>query len=597
MASTTWRITAVDTEGGDLTLVSLRLCDGAGPIDSSAVLTSSHAPVAGTLANLTDGDSATSCTFAANDVYSPGFYIQWVLPSAQDAWCARFASPNPTVAVKNYSIGYSTGNSWSTALQGRLPFPGANVETPLRVSQPTFNVVPGTWNQPAATIAASAGFVGCAMSDDGRVMLAATNGSSSALFNLSTDGGDTWTQPAGPLADTAGFAGCAASADGQVLLIAGNGSASAKLSLSTDGGATWTRPVGPVPDAAGFAGCAASADGQVLAVTGLGSPAAKFNLSTDGGATWTQPAGPAPGTSGFIGCAASADGQVLLAVGLGSSAAKVSLSKDGGTTWTQPTGPIADTLGFDGCAVSADGQVLIVAARGSAAAKVSLSTDGGTTWTQPTGLVASTNGFIGCAASQDGQVLLAAGYGASTAKLNLSVDRGATWTQPVGPVPGSFGFNGCAAGGAGHNLLVAGVGDQNAELSFVNLRDATYVANPLRLRDLRTQAFIKAAVAPQGVLQTSVHRSVQVRDVEFGGSFKVYGTVARKNTPANVPLRRRVRLHRSRDGLLVRETWSKADGSYEFTNINGQYEYDVIAWDNEMSYRSVVANNLTPETM
>ena len=86
-------------------------------------------------------------------------------------------------------------------------------------------------------------------------------------------------------------------------------------------------------------------------------------------------------------------------------------------------------------------------------------------------------------------------------------------------------------------------------------------------------------------------------DIEFGGRGTIYGTVERDHTPSNVPLRRRVRLHRSRDGMLVRETWSKADGSYEFTEISGLYEYDVIAWDHEMQFRSVVANNLVPEVM
>lgn len=96
---------------------------------------------------------------------------------------------------------------------------------------------------------------------------------------------------------------------------------------------------------------------------------------------------------------------------------------------------------------------------------------------------------------------------------------------------------------------------------------------------------------------TSGHRAVVGLDTEFGGNHRIYGIVARKNTPAEAPLVRRVRLHRSRDGMLVRETWSKVDGSYEFLNINMNYEYDTIAWDHEMSYRSVVANNLKPEAM
>lgn len=86
-------------------------------------------------------------------------------------------------------------------------------------------------------------------------------------------------------------------------------------------------------------------------------------------------------------------------------------------------------------------------------------------------------------------------------------------------------------------------------------------------------------------------------DAEFGGAGRVYGTVARKNTPANVPLIRRVRLHISRDGRMIRETWSNADGSYEFKSISMNYEYDTVAWDHETVYRTVVANNLKPEAM
>lgn len=115
---------------------------------------------------------------------------------------------------------------------------------------------------------------------------------------------------------------------------------------------------------------------------------------------------------------------------------------------------------------------------------------------------------------------------------------------------------------------------------------------------LGLRALIGDAPPPQGLWRTE--RMVapgKLLDVEFGGFYRIYGTVARKDTPTNAPLVRRVRLHRSRDGMLVRETWSNADGSYEFTEISGRYEYDVIAWDHEMQFRSVVANNLTPEVM
>lgn len=86
-------------------------------------------------------------------------------------------------------------------------------------------------------------------------------------------------------------------------------------------------------------------------------------------------------------------------------------------------------------------------------------------------------------------------------------------------------------------------------------------------------------------------------DMEFGGNGRIYGTVMRKNTPANVPLSRRVRLHRSRDGLLARETYSRVDGYFSFDEINPRYEYDVIAWDHEKQEFSAVANNQLAEVM
>ena len=84
-------------------------------------------------------------------------------------------------------------------------------------------------------------------------------------------------------------------------------------------------------------------------------------------------------------------------------------------------------------------------------------------------------------------------------------------------------------------------------------------------------------------------------DAEFGGRGRIYGTVSIKGTPSNVPVARRVRLLRSRDSYLARETWSKPDGSYSFDGISEQYEYDVVAFDRELNYFSQVANNKKPE--
>ncbi len=75
----------------------------------------------------------------------------------------------------------------------------------------------------------------------------------------------------------------------------------------------------------------------------------------------------------------------------------------------------------------------------------------------------------------------------------------------------------------------------------------------------------------------------------------VYGSVQQKGTPTNLPLVRKVRLHREVDGLPLRETWSNAAGNYEFADLSLDYKYTAIAYDHTHDYRAVIADNLTPE--
>lgn len=122
---------------------------------------------------------------------------------------------------------------------------------------------------------------------------------------------------------------------------------------------------------------------------------------------------------------------------------------------------------------------------------------------------------------------------------------------------------------------------------------------PYRPTQSQSALVLSSEVSPlaQGLQATGSQGISKLMDVECGGQGRIYGTVASKGAPANGLLHRRVRLHRSVDGYLARETWSKTDGSYEFRDISTRYEYDVIAWDHELSFRSVVANNITPEPM
>lgn len=84
------------------------------------------------------------------------------------------------------------------------------------------------------------------------------------------------------------------------------------------------------------------------------------------------------------------------------------------------------------------------------------------------------------------------------------------------------------------------------------------------------------------------------RNIYYGGNGRIQGSVSRIGS---VPLLRRVRLFRDRDGVCVGETWSDSAGAYEFVWIDPAERYSVIAYDHEHNYRAVIADNLTPELM
>lgn len=595
MEATLWRLQGVQTiGGGDLELGELRLWGESAALDVGALFRASHAPISGTLENLRDGLAETTCRWAASDVASPGFYIEWETASAVDAWCVRLSAPQPELAIGFYTLATPQNGVWQVADNGWLPYTGGL--SPARVRRPVYGVSTG-WTQPAGPTPGTDGYRAAAVSADGQTVVLCGAGSSAAKVNLSKDGGSTWTQPTGPVAGTAGFHRAAVSADGQVIVVTGYGSSAAKVSLSIDGGVTWSQPSAPVVGASGFTGAAISDDGQTIVVTGFGSSAAKVNLSTDGGATWSQPTVPVVSTYGFIGAGMSADGQTIAVAEYGAATAKISISKNGGSTWSQASGPLAGSTGFQDAAVSADGQVIVVTGYGSSAAKVSLSTNGGTTWSQPSAPVAGTLGFVGAAVSPDGQTIAVVGYGSAAAKVNLSADGGATWSQPIGPIGGTNGFHGVGVSEDGQITIVAGAGGSSAVGSLNVLPDPMYVGKPMRMQTPGVQAAL-VGVPPfaQGYVDL-VHLHPLGFDTEFGGDGVIYGTVAIKADPTNTMVARRVRLRRSRDGLHVRETWSDAQGVYRVEGINRQYEYDVEAWDHTGNMRSVLANNVTPEKM
>lgn len=79
---------------------------------------------------------------------------------------------------------------------------------------------------------------------------------------------------------------------------------------------------------------------------------------------------------------------------------------------------------------------------------------------------------------------------------------------------------------------------------------------------------------------------------------RVSGTVKTKADPVNLPVHRRVRLHREIDGMQIDETWSDpATGEYEFLYVDREFRYTVVSYDHTHNKRAVIADNLTPEAM
>lgn len=122
------------------------------------------------------------------------------------------------------------------------------------------------------------------------------------------------------------------------------------------------------------------------------------------------------------------------------------------------------------------------------------------------------------------------------------------------------------------------------------------VVVPVVLLVLQVAPSAGAAVQYSGALPVGV--AFKSGDVIHGGAGSIPGTVKRDDSPVDVPLRRRVRLHREIDGMPVREVWSDgATGAYLFVDIDPAYRYTVIAYDHAHEYRAEVADNITPDVM
>lgn len=556
MASETWSLTGIDTQGLDLVLSQIQPWSASGAVTPVGIQ-SSAVPRSGVVTDLSDS-SVSQVVFSAEDVWAPGFTITFSFSEPVDLWGFRFAGPSAATWPKRHTL--SSGDK--RCPRNRVPWV-PNGLSPAPSAPPNFTTEPGVWTEQSAL--GSKSWRSAAASVDGQTLLV---GGKTERPWLSKDAGATWAAVAAIPAGN--WAATAVSGDGLTIFAGAYGGA---VWLSKDGGTTWVAQTALGSD--GWACAAISANGLII-VCGIFGGA--LWMSKDGGVTWAAQA--TLGSNNWRSAAVSGNGQLAL---VGGSTGYPQLTKDGGDTWAPvtPVGSGDRTVS----AVSGDGQTLL---SGSYGGLLWLSKDAGTTWVAPSAF-GNASWWQG-AASSDGRVLLGVVLGGG---VYMSKDGGTTWVKQAALPDAQW-----RAAALSSNGLVTLVGADPATIRIRIDEDPIYLPNDLFVKRLQPVAALSNEhMLAQGELHTHRQRAFEIADVEFGGNGRVYGTVERKNTPTNIPLRRRVRLHRSRDGLLVRETWSKADGSYEFKGVSMQYEYDTIAWDNEMSFRSVVANNLTPETM
>ena len=143
-------------------------------------------------------------------------------------------------------------------------------------------------------------------------------------------------------------------------------------------------------------------------------------------------------------------------------------------------------------------------------------------------------------------------------------------------------------------LLVSGSVASSTEATYDLLQRSDFAVS---LLPGEVAAFV-GSVLPSGMPVTYVpDGAAPFHDFEFGGFGRIAGTVKEDGTP-DVPVKRRVRLHREQDGLVVREVWSHpTTGAYSFDYIDATKRYTVITYDYEHDYRAVIADNITPEAM
>lgn len=111
----------------------------------------------------------------------------------------------------------------------------------------------------------------------------------------------------------------------------------------------------------------------------------------------------------------------------------------------------------------------------------------------------------------------------------------------------------------------------------------------------RSRIAASSPVPPHSAL--SVPPLLLARDMEFGGSGRIWGATKIETSPGSrVPTKARVSILRGRDKLLAREVWSDpVTGDWEAKGLDTRQDFVVLAQDSAGNYQPVAADKTLPE--
>lgn len=126
----------------------------------------------------------------------------------------------------------------------------------------------------------------------------------------------------------------------------------------------------------------------------------------------------------------------------------------------------------------------------------------------------------------------------------------------------------------------------------------TDAPQPVRLTSFvaRSSAW-PGADRPAGAASAVPTRMRSFNNVNFGGWGRIYGTVAKKHSPANIPLlSKRVFLIDETSMVVVASTFSDpVTGAFEFKGVREGVPYTVISYDEDHNFSAAVLDNKIPD--